>query len=784
MISPESAFSGMCVDFERAANLAFGDYCEVFKVTLPLNSMEPRTKGCIAMSHTGNNQGTWIFYCLSTRTFIKGDRWKVLPTPGQIIDEINRLAESDKTLAPLEEEENPRRPVISFHYTKTRGRRPALAQPPPPASETIALPVTPVESPNSSEYDEGNPGTELDDVEPTPISEPVLRGGIETSDTPKEPESTPAKGSQRKKAVTFVLPNEKTPYVTRSGRVPKPSGRLATEEHQVLKAATLKQSGNISVSKALKEFPEEAETVIVKELTQMFQKRVFQPIHPMSLTADQEKRRITSFLFIKEKYNASGKFEKLKGRLVAGGHKQDRELYEDISSPTVSTPSVFLIAALAAAERRHVVTMDITGAYLNAPMSEHEVFMTLDPTLSDFYTRIDPSASRMIDARGRLTVKLLRALYGCIESAKLWYDHLSGSLHSLGFDTNPMDRCIFFKSVGQYQVVVAVYVDDLLVTCESEGVLQETVRDIKEIYKEVTVNEGKLHSYLRMNFDFSYLDECRVSMPGYISEMMKDYNVVKVSRCPNVPKMCEPDPESPALSSVEFEEFRSRVAKLMFVAKRCRPDVLFPVAYLASRVSRPTAQDKNSLERVLSYLNCTKDLVMILKPDMKLEAYVDASYAIHADGVSHSGVVVTMGGGPLYAESTRQSLVVKSSTEAELVGISDGLNMAIWTREFLLHQGYSQIGAVRVHQDNTSSIVLAEKGYSTSKKTRHIAARFFFVHDRIRKGEVSLVHTRTENMIADILTKPVGGAQYERLRDALLGLASLDEGRLPPWSKR
>ena len=55
-------------------------------------------------------------------------------------------------------------------------------------------------------------------------------------------------------------------------------------------------------------------------------------------------------MFLKDKYTADGKFDKLKSRLVAGGHLQDKSIYDNGSSPTVSTTSVFIVAAIAASE--------------------------------------------------------------------------------------------------------------------------------------------------------------------------------------------------------------------------------------------------------------------------------------------------------------------------------------------------------------------------------------------------------------------------------------------------
>ena len=118
-----------------------------------------------------------------------------------------------------------------------------------------------------------------------------------------------------------------------------------------------------------------------KELTQIKTKGVFHPIHRTQLNKDQTKNIIRSKIFFKEKYRPDGTFEKLKARLVAGGHLQDRTLYEDLSSPTVCTQSVFMIATIAANEHRHVCTIDIGGAYLNAKMTS-DVYMYLDVELS------------------------------------------------------------------------------------------------------------------------------------------------------------------------------------------------------------------------------------------------------------------------------------------------------------------------------------------------------------------------------------------------------------------
>ena len=130
-------------------------------------------------------------------------------------------------------------------------------------------------------------------------------------------------------------------------------------------------------------------------------------------------------MFLKQKNNPNGSFLKLKARLVAVGDQQDKSLYEDLSSPTVSTSAVFTLLAVAAHEERRVVVVDISGAYLNADMAlDMPVHMRLDQTMTDLIIDIDPSYSKYTDARGGVTERLKKALYGCVESSGLWCENL------------------------------------------------------------------------------------------------------------------------------------------------------------------------------------------------------------------------------------------------------------------------------------------------------------------------------------------------------------------------
>lgn len=189
-------------------------------------------------------------------------------------------------------------------------------------------------------------------------------------------------------------------------------------------------------------------------------------------------------------------------------------------------------------------------------------------------------------------------------------------------------------------------------------------------------------------------------------------------------------------------------------------------------MTKSTVRDWHKLERIARYLKGTKGLCLTLKPDaglISIYAYIDASFAVHHDFKSHTGAVVTFGQGCIFFKSTKQKLNTKSSTEAELVGISDALATIIWLREFLMEQGYD-VGPAVLYQDNQSTIALINNGHSSNERSRHINIKFFFVSDRAEKGEISIKYMPTNDMLADMLTKPLQGDKFRQMRDKVLGV--------------
>ena len=442
---------------------------------------------------------------------------------------------------------------------------------------------------------------------------------------------------------TFVTFN--TPLVT------TPTQRVSCTESITAVLAKHKSelhvepSANVSVREALRTRGDDARLVINKELQQMINKKVWAPVLYNRLTAGERAGIIRSSMFLKRKTHPDGRFDKYKARLVAGGDQQDKNLYDDLSSPTVSTSAVFTIAAVCAHEHRHAAVVGIGGAFLNASITTGvPVHMRLDKTISDFLIALDGAYSGFTDDKGRIVVLLKKALYGCVESAALWYGNLSKSMTSLGYKCNDSDICVFNRTdSGGVQCTATVHVDDLFITSKSKAMISELTEGLKARYGEITLAHGPLINYLGMAFDFSHTGEARLSMSGYIDEMLDSSGVQGIAKNPATDGLFEIRPDAVMVTEGVRVWFHRVTAQLVYLSKRVKPECLTAVAYLATRVTRCSEDDVDKLHRLVRYIRWSRDTGLVFRPGssgISVRLFVDASYGVHADGKSHTGSCV------------------------------------------------------------------------------------------------------------------------------------------------
>ena len=173
----------------------------------------------------------------------------------------------------------------------------------------------------------------------------------------------------------------------------------------------------------------------------------------------------------------------------------------------------------------------------------------------------------------------------------------------------------------------------------------------------------------------------------------------------------------------------------------------------------------------MKYINGTLHDKLILAADdlHVIKWLVDTSFAVHPDFKSHSGGCMTYGTGTPISGSRKQKLNTRSSTESELVGADDFMTPILWTKLFLEEQGI-KIQENILCQDNKSTILLGNNGKkSSSKRTRAINIRYFFLTDQVEKGNMAIECVPTDDMTGDFFTKPLQGHKFEKFRKLMMG---------------
>jgi Reverse transcriptase (RNA-dependent DNA polymerase) len=176
--------------------------------------------------------------------------------------------------------------------------------------------------------------------------------------------------------------------------------------------------------------------------------------------------------------------------------------------------------------------VDIGGAFLNADMGKDvPVHMHLDKTMSEFLTSLDPSYRTFVDDRGGVTVKLKKALNGCVESTRLWYENLRATVMNLGYKRNELDVCVLNKTNKKgVQCTVCVHVDDLMIMCKSKSMINDLTEGLTKRYGEISLKHGSVINYLGMVLDYSHAGQVEVTM--CTDELLKSSGIPGTARTP------------------------------------------------------------------------------------------------------------------------------------------------------------------------------------------------------------------------------------------------------------
>jgi transposase InsO family protein len=457
----------------------------------------------------------------------------------------------------------------------------------------------------------------------------------------------------------------------------------------------------------------------------------------------------------KVKRDAAGNLLKHKARLVAKGYAQRQGVdFEEVFAPVARMETVRLLLALAAHSGWEVHHMDVKSAFLNGVLSE-EVYVSQPP-------------GYIADGKENAVLKLNKALYGLRQAPRAWYAKLHDSLTSLGFVRSPSEHAVYRRGDSSSYLLVGVYVDDLIIT----GTDTQAVLDFKEQMKQLfRMSDLGLLSY--------YLGIEVVQAHGQITLCQKNYvekilEIAGMSNCNSsrIPMECRLKlRKKDDAERADKTLYRSVIGSLRYLVNT-RPDIALAVGIASRFMEDPTATHWALVKQILRYVQGTSSHGCKYRRgegEPVLLGYTDSDHAGDLDDrKSTSGVLFFLGNNIVSWSSQKQSVVAQSSCEAEYIAAGAGACQGVWLSRLIGELSGKAPAKFRLLVDNISAIALC-KNPVHHDRSKHIDIKFHYIRSCYEKGKLDVDHVRTEEQLADILTKALGYVRFIELR-RLLGV--------------
>lgn len=435
-----------------------------------------------------------------------------------------------------------------------------------------------------------------------------------------------------------------------------------------------------------------------------------------------------------------------RARLVARGFKDKTAANTITYAPVVSIVTVRAILAVARQKGLIIRTADIETAFLNGHLTEP---VYLKPPQG-------------LDVKKGIVLELQKSLYGLKQAPKCFYDKIDSVLTKAGFERSKHDYCLYVKSSETEYIIIALYVDDLLIAASNENNMRYTLEVLKTHFTVKVAENVRKFIGIEIVIDDR---ETAINQKTFIESSADKF---KVSNCrpihnPMEPKLDLSKSNSPQ-DKKDVKPFQRLVGTLRYIAERTRPDISFSLGKLSQYSHVATPELYTYLLRVLKYLVTTKDLKLVYKKgcEKPLEAYCDASWANDENRKSISGYIIRIFGCIVQYKTQKQTMVALSTAEAEYIALSECCRELIWLRGILadLKIDLSDLSSpVNVFEDNQSTIKIAENR-TNYKRTKHVDIKYHHVKDLVSKGLVHLVYVESNKQIADGMTKSLPNSTF------------------------
>ena len=470
------------------------------------------------------------------------------------------------------------------------------------------------------------------------------------------------------------------------------------------------------------------------------------------------RKAIDSKLVFKVKTLPDGSIEKCKARLVGKGFQQKAGIdYEETYAPVIDFSIVRLILSIACQQGMFVHQMDVKTAFLNGELQE-EIFMRLP---DDLPGRHNP---------GRI-VKLLKGLYGLKQAPKVWSSRFRKDMKKIGLKASEIADCVFILAKNGKILILLAHVDDLLLASKHIDLIDSVKKELSNLCKMTDKGEARcfLGVEIRHRNEGTYLMQ-----EGHINGMLAKHGMkdCKPIGTPAIADSGRKEGEED-LNVRQHAQCRQIIGSLQYLTTRTRLDIASAVGVCAKKVSCPNRDDWANAMRMLRCLKGTTNYGLKYartnSGEVELMAYADADFAGDMkERKSTSGFVLKVNDCSISWRSKKQKEIATGTADAECVAVCYCCKELVWLRRLLKEFGWSQQRPTTVHEDNQACIAwVKEEG--TLSKTKHMELKYHYSRRLQRKKVVKLKYCPTDEMQADMLTKPLNKSQFVKIRE-LVGI--------------
>ncbi|KAK9069547.1 hypothetical protein SSX86_011451 [Deinandra increscens subsp. villosa] len=454
----------------------------------------------------------------------------------------------------------------------------------------------------------------------------------------------------------------------------------------------------------------------------------------------------------KHKYRSDGSLECYKARLVVNGKSQTVGIdYDHTFSPVVKPTTIRTVLSLAVSRSWPIHQLDVKNVFLHGHLKE-TAYMFQSPGFTS-------------SSQPKHVCKLTKSLYGLKQAPRAWFHWFARYITKCGFKSSASDSSLFVYHHGNEMAYVLLYVDDIIQTASTTTLLERIIKLLSSEFK--MSDPGSLHHFLGIWVDDSN-GGLILSQSQYALDILSRANM---SNCKPSSTPVETGSKLEAASGPSFSDgplYHSLAGALQYLTIT-RLDITYAVQQVCLFMHDPREPHFQFLKRILRYIRGTISFGLHLAPSRSthLTAYSDSDWAGCPDSRrSTSGYCVYLGDNLISWSSKRQPTISRSSAEAEYRGVANAVAKTSWIRNLLLELHVRVRRATLVYCDNVSAVYLSENPVQ-HQRTKHVELDIHFVREKVRLGQVKVLHAPAEYQYADIFTKGLPKHLFTRFRSSL-----------------